>query len=418
MIYTPLSSSDEYILNDFNELILKVKTQNTTSFSKNDIIQILRGKQTKRLFRLFALNYNETIKEDLTDYLLDGGSLSIKNENGQRRSLSIKVDNSNGFWKPSPVYGYLWKGQKFRLDIGIKDYNYELWKQAGIFVLNDFSIPHGEDNTMTLEMLDKFASIDGTIGGKLIDALTFGRGYKIYDVIKNLLESDRMKGVPYDTKPFEFPIKYKNSIIPYTINKEGGGNESIGSFIIELAESLSLEVYYNEYGNLVFVDSDDIINANNKTPIWKYENYGTEYSSPTLKVDLPKVENVIIVEGANINGMLMDARVENTNPASPTNIYMLEPNVYKVQDENIASTDLAYKRGEYELFKRSLIPLSLSFSSVFLPHLDVDNIISISDDFYSLTEESFIIDNLEIPISYDSNITITATNIKEVALVG
>ena len=130
----------------------------------------------------------------------------------------------------------------------------------------------------------------------------------------------------------------------------------------------------------------DVINVNDKTPIWRYRKGDYIYKEPDLKVELSKVENVIVVEGANINGMLMDATVQNTNPASPTNIYLLEPNVYRIQDENIASVSLAQKRGEYELFKRSLLPLSLSFKSSFLPHLDVDNIVTIFDDSYPFNE--------------------------------
>lgn len=417
MAYIKLSSSDNYVLRDFNDLLIKARSYDSTLFDTDELADILQSKQCVPTFRLYALNYDETIKEDLSDFLLDGGTLNIKNENGRRYTLSLKVNNETGFWKPSPVHGYLWKGQKFRFDIGLRSSNYEFWKQRGVFVLNDFSIPGGDDKTLSLELLDKFASIDGTIGGKLISPFTFGRGYIIYDVIKNLLESDRINGLPYDPKPFEFPPNYMTRTIPYTINKDGGGGESIGSFIIELAESLSLEVYYNEYGNLVFIDSDDVINVNDKTPIWRYRKGDYIYKEPDLRVELSKVENVVIVEGANINGMLMDATVQNTNPASPTNIYLLEPNVYRIQDENIASVSLAQKRGEYELFKRSLLPLSLSFKSSFLPHLDVDNIVTIFDDSYPFNEARFLINEISIPISFNSDMTITATNTKEVALI-
>ena len=53
-------------------------------------------------FNFYFLYSDETIRQDLTPYLLEGGQLTINNENGVRRKLNIELSNRE-HWKPSPV---------------------------------------------------------------------------------------------------------------------------------------------------------------------------------------------------------------------------------------------------------------------------------------------------------------------------
>ena len=137
-----------------------------------------------------------------------------------------------------------------------------------------------------------------------------------------------------------------------------------------------------------------------------------------MKIDLQKVENVIEIEGANINGDIVNVRVENTNPKSPTNITMFEPTLCKIVDENISSIGSAYLRANYELFKRSLLPISLNFSTVLIPTLDVNNVVTIYDTYCGLIDTDFLINSISIPISNVVKVSMTISNLEEVAFSG
>jgi hypothetical protein len=142
-----------------------------------------------------------------------------------------------------------------------------------------------------------------------------------------------------------------------------------------------------------------------------------DISEIKVSVNPQDVYNIVVVEGANINGVLMDATAKNTNIKSPTNIAVWEPKTFRIHDENIPSFDLAQKRADYELFKKSLLQFDISFDTIFLPHLDVNQVVTITSDFLNFNKTRCLITNISIPLSYKSQYSITAKNIEEVGLI-
>ena len=72
----------------------------------------------------------------------------------------------------------------------------------------------------------------------------------------------------------------------------------------------------------------------------------------------------------------------NTNPQSPTRVSIIGTKRYYLEDSNIYSTDLALQRAEYELNKLSILQNTINIKSSFMIHLDVNNCISITDDYF------------------------------------
>ena len=381
-----------------------------------EIVRAVKSRNIHPVFKLYLLNYDETIKEDVSDYLLDGGSMTVTFQNGIRRNMNVTLDNSSKIWNPNPQSGYLWADSKFRLDIGVLVEGGELWYQAGIFVPNDPSLSNTPDGkTVSLQLSDKFASLDGSAGGKLSSTTEIPVGSNIKDAYSGLLTSNRVRNTPYDVKPLRFPRRYLDEATAYTITKTD--ETTIGEIGIELAEMLSCDIFYDNFGYLCFKEGDYTLETSDSEIVWEFDENDMEYIDDSIDVTLSEVHNVVTVIGANINGDLVSYTAQNKNPKSPTNIWSLEPNTLRITDENIYSDDLARQRAEYELFKQGLLPLSFKARCTFLPHLDVDKIVKVSNDFYGFKDTPFLIQSIDIPLSQsDNDITLTMLNISEVTL--
>ena len=128
--------------------------------------KILRYPLAQRTFRLFLLHENETIKQDITPYVLIDGSLDKTYQQGQTRSMSINLINSNNIWNPSPIRGHLFANSKFKLQMGVILQDKVYWVDEGIFVCQDPELDNADANkTVSVELFDKFALLDGTIMG-------------------------------------------------------------------------------------------------------------------------------------------------------------------------------------------------------------------------------------------------------------
>lgn len=409
-----LESSYRYLLESAG-LNLVVYDPNAT---KQDIyaemVSVIKSRMVHPVFKLYLLNYDESIKEDVTSYLLNGGNVSISFQNGIRRNANIVLDNTDKKWNPNPTSGFLWKDSKFRIDMGIKLSNGEVWYQCGIFVPNDPSLSNQENSkVVSLQLSDKFATLDGSLGGKIINTTTIPVGSNIKEAYSSLMAQDRMANVPYEIKPLRFPPKYIEEKTAYTITKTD--ETTIGEIGIELAEMLSCDTFYDNYGYPVFEEGNYNLNITDRDVLWDFDERDMECLGSSIDVNLSKVHNVVTVIGANINGDLVSYTAQNENPKSPSNIWTLEPNPLRIKDENIYSDDLAKQRAEYELFKQGLLPLSFNFKCTFMPHLDVNKIVYVSNDFYGFKNQPFLINSINIPISETENdISLTMSNINEV----
>ena len=124
MMYNYLTDNLLNYLKESQGLYLKVyNTSINTRDLFKEMTKAIKSRLVRPLYRIYLLNYDESIKEDISSDLLDGGNISITRQNGIRINANINLDNSKGKWNPSPVSGYLWKDSKFRIDIG-KWYHY------------------------------------------------------------------------------------------------------------------------------------------------------------------------------------------------------------------------------------------------------------------------------------------------------
>ena len=377
-------------------------------------ISLVRSQAIRPRFRLSLLYDNENFRKDITEYLIDGsGSLQIQYGQGRRRSINFTLDNSNGIFTPNGINSDIWVNSKFKLELGMETPSGDIvWNSAGIFVIGTpQAMRQNAQHTIDIQCYDKFALLDGTLGGTLEATYQINANQRIYNVIVDTLLQDNGNGLPIDSKPVLFDTTVTQEKTKYTVSKSA--NESYGDMLIELANMISCDIYYNEEGNLVVQSGIKDISQVNKPTLWTYKDTEYEYVSGHIHYDFTKVRNRVTVVGCNVNsddGVFV-AVAENTNPRSSTRIEIVGIKNYYLEDNNIYSQSLAQDRADYELNKLAIVQQTVEIKSTFMIHLDVNNCVALDDDFFDYFDERFIIQSISIPISTHSDITIECTNI-------
>lgn len=377
--------------------------------------EAVKEKIIKPRFKLSLLRQNEFIQEEIIDDIIDGsGTLSINYQQGQRRSLNFSLRNTDGKWTPDPNTNHLWVGSKFKLELGLMVNETDTyWSPNGVFVISDPTVTHlNSDKQVSIQCYDKFSLLDGTLGGNTEGTYIINVGTNIKQAVKDILMLDNGNGYPIDIQPLIFDSNYQNEVTAYTITKSP--NSTLGDMIIELANMISCDVYYNENGNLIFQSGiSDIANIKKPT-LWSFKENELEYLSSNLSFNFSKVKNRVIVIGGNVNSTIIYSAVaENKNAKSPTKIQKIGIKNAYIEDSSIYTQQLAQDRANYELNKISIVQLSSNLQSSYMTHLDVNNCIEISDEFLGFKNDRFIIQSLNIPISTGSVIEITCSNISE-----
>ena len=383
--------------------------------SFKEMEKALRYPIAQRTFRIFLLHEDETIKQDITPFVLLDGSLEKTYQQGQTRSMSITLINANNIWNPSPVKGQLFANSKFKIQMGVRVGNIDYWTDEGIFVCQDPDLSNQDANkTVSIELFDKFALLDGTITGIIETDFEIPLGTNIYKALRSLLRLPKDNlGNPYDAQRIVFPLKYMNEKVPYTIQKTA--NNNIGEIIIDLANCLSCDVFYDETGHLTFRDVLDDLDYHNRNSVWNFQD--NEFINVRRKDNWSKIKNRYIVIGSNINGAQCKGIAENINASSPYNVngnFGVRPEI--IEDSLIYSNTYCEQRARYELKKNQMRNTSISFDCIFIPHISPNDLVRWSFEDYNYVNQKFIVDSVSIPLHPKERMGLTITNLDELPL--
>ena len=156
--------------------------------------------------------------------------------------------------------------------------------------------------------------------------------------------------------------------------------------------------------------------------MWRYTDKEYQFSDSQLHINFADVYNKVMVVGSNINGYICKYTAENTNPASPTSTDKNPIRFKYISDSNIYNDDLCKTRAEYELQRQSLLSTPLSFRSIYIPFLTVNDIVTYTDksiryhnDTEMFNDENLLITGISIQ---NGEMNIEAKNIKELPFYG
>ena len=381
----------------------------SSSVSMSYLIDVLKRPVYKPRFRLFVLNPDETINYEIPqeDIIINSGNFTENYQNGQRKSVNINLVNIDGKYTPS--INTIWVHNRFRFDVGLEFDGQVYWFPRGIYVLGNPSASRQDsDKQVALTLVDKFAVLEGKAG--ILEATyEIPVDSDIEQAIIGILTLDNGSGAPIDLKPIIYDRAFKGLKMPYTLSKDAGS--TLGEMLLEIGTILNAEVYYNSQGNLCFININETTLDVQKASLWDYEDTERDYYNATANYDFENAVNEVHVVGDNINNEIFSAMAKNNNPASPLCVQRIGRRIEYINDSNIYSDDLAQQRADYELRKFGILKTTMSVNVSFNPLLFVNNLITITDQYYNIQRERFLIQSISYSIGEQCQMSISCSNI-------
>lgn len=423
-------------------------------------IEALKSSIVRPVFKVELMDFKENVIGEIIQDISseDNGSISINYQQGVRRSCSLTLINARDNLKLNKNFrakylfneNDLWLNTKFKVYTGLKistfntkaqnllykektlgnnasniiykeegfDLAYQndsltkivdtYWFSQGIFVLTNPSVLRDmSKQTLTIEGVDKF----GVFGSEV----NFTQTDDVY-----LIEAESEVGkvvqsictMLSDPKQPLIDSSLVNQRLPHEIKKSP--ESYFGDILIEIANMFAADIYYDTDGRLHFEKGNELEGFDNFPNIWEYSDKETEYFSPQLSPDFTSVYNVVKVVGNHSDYNTFVYIAENNDPRSSLRIDLIGRRVLYVESSVCTTLERTKDYAEYMLNKKSRMALNLSFQSSYMPHLDVNQAISITDEYFDYVNERFIIQSLSIPISTKNLMDIDCTNIANI----
>ena len=373
----------------------------------------------------FALDDNPLHRKNKT--FIAEGQLSVNLQNGQRRTVTITLDNTNEEF--SYQYGKLWFGQEIALDEGLMlDDDTPYYLQQGVFLINTPTNrvdPRG--NTMELNLVDKWANLDGTLRGTLEGTYEVNAGSNIFTPIAALLAEDRGNGIPLDRVTPIFTNYYNGMTqtlsdgtvayltnAPYTLTVEGG--QSKADVILGLTGMVNAWVGYDPSGALRVDPSQDDISDATKPISWTFGTDETTLLGMTYEVRKTEIYNDVIVVGANLEDFTQPkARATKYDPSSDTNVNLIGKITYREDQSGYATQTQCEDLAVWKLKRMSALQKAVTISCSQLMHIRENELVEIRrTDKVGSPVERHLIQGFSRPLVGSNQMTINAVSVVDV----
>lgn len=367
------------------------------------------------MYRVELLDHYEHVLGDITDNISadNSGSISINYQQGVRRTCTFTLFDNDGEFIPR-VDGNLWINKKFKLYVGLKDiYTDDIyWFSQGIYCLIDPVIDR-ESKTVTINGVDKYGFLGSETGYNQITVThVIDRNVLIKDAIEDTLMTDMGNGTVIDATSPIIDNNLWTQRMPYELSKAPASY--LSDIFIELGNIMGADTYYDADGHMKYDVGTEDMSYSFKDSIWDFSDITPEYMSPSLQFTTTSVVNSVTIVGNNSNTEeFWTYTAENHNPLSPVSIENIGIKAYYEESTSVYDDSTAKDYAEYVLNQKSILQQAMSFSCPLIPHLDVNEIITITDSFYGFEEQRFIVQSITMPLDASTSMQITASNISD-----
>ena len=368
-------------------------------------------------------SYETVIGEIIKDLSITAaGQININYQQLTRRSCSITLINVDGKYNPNQNR-WFWINRKFKLWIGMQSHEDIYWFSQGVYYATSVN---GDGHTISVEGVDKGGALDGTLKLNMLEVQHIIEvGDTISMLIKNTLGMNDGVQIVDARKPL-----IDNFFDGQTIQQEISlnANEYLGTLFTNICDSYGADIWYDGDGrmNVWRKPAENYVDGYEKLPvIYHFDDTNANYSQSTINYDYDVVNAVTVFTNANVDTSTegyedfenVSYTAYNRNPKSPINIRAI--GVRRMEDAEINYIDTLDKQqmtercrqyANYLLLKESLLQNSISFSSIIVPHLDVNNVVRITDKAKGIDGEKFVVQSITIPLSADE-MQIEATSI-------
>lgn len=364
---------------------------------------------------------------------LSNGELHCNLQNGQRRTASVTLSNVDQRFDYN--INSLWFGQEVALDEGMVLQNgQEIYFQQGIFLLET---PKDElrptERTITYNLVDKWANLDGTLYGNLEGTYEVEEGTNIFQPITSLLSEDRGNGQKVDNITPIYTDYYngKKQIIPgpnggtevlmtntpYTLRIEGESG-TIAEVVLGLMEMLNTWVGYDNTGALRVDPSQDDLLDTAKPVAWQFKLEDFSFLGATYTIKNTEVYNDYIVVGEQLDDYTQPyGRATNTNPQSDTNVQTIGRKTFREQRAGFATNTQCQDLANWMLKRSSILQKSISISCSQILHINENELIEIvRTDKPGSPVERHLVMGFSRPLNGTEQMTIDAVSVNDLIL--
>ena len=369
----------------------------------------------------FALDNNPNNENSRA--FISSGNLSVNLQNGARRSASVTLSNVDDAFSYS--VNKVWFGQQIALDEGmILSDGSEFYIQQRTFLPDSpqETVEPGQ-RTMTYSLVDKWAMLDGTLGGALDGTYVVEYGTNIFSPISALLAEDQGNGIPFDSVTPIYTNYYNNltqtlpdgssvSLVdaPYTLSVDAGG--SIADVILGLAAMLNAWVGYDSSGALRIDPSQDDIADSTKAILWQFSQNEAQLLGMSYTTQNQNVHNDYIVVGEQLDGYAQPkGRAQNLDPASDTNINLIGRKTVWETAAGFATDTQCQDLAVWKLKRASILQKTVSISCSQIFHIEENSLVEIvRTDKPGAPVERHLIQGFSRPLASSGKMTIDAVS--------
>ena len=352
---------------------------------------------------------DEQPKSIITQKVINNScNYNISFNNGVRRTCSFDLVNNNN--ELTATFSTLSLGNKFKLKVGYRINNKDYLFPAGVYTFNDPTLLSNLSNkTISLSGVDKWSLLDGTVSGGLEATYNAQKGSKLGEVIKDTLA---LNIVNDSIQPYIDETIY-NFELTYDIVKEVGSYAA--DILLDVALNANANIFYDAEGRLNVIpmeyDAD-------KASIFDFRNDRINYIDGSKLFPNSEIYNYVFVVADNLQNELAPimAYAENNNPTDPNSIINLGIRKVKQITDYVKGIDTqakAQERVNYELKLATAMQSAVTFNSLAIPHLDVNQVITITDPYLASDNERFLIMGLQYNVGSDFTMSVNATKAKE-----
>lgn len=373
------------------------------SLTYNDYLEYIKQNIRRPVYKIELLNsIDETPYETIEDVVVnDSGSLSISLNEGVRRTCNLNLINKNN--KFNQYFDNLSIGSKFRLHLGDIINGVTYYFEQGVFIFDDPTILSQTSNlTVEISGTDKWSMLNGVNGGILDGTYTIPSGTLVGKLIKDTLN---LQIVNDPISPL-IDVSLQSVTTTYDITKEAGA--SVADIFLEVALNISAYIYYDEIGRLVLkpVEYDDF-----KGSVYNFTRDDYNYLGASKKYSYSEIFNSVLVIADNTNTDLPPIKSEAinndlTDANSVPNVGFKKTKLITDYTKGITTLKLAQERVAWELKKVKAKQSIVSMTCLPLYNLDVNQIITISDNKLSSDRERFLINSISMPIGTSGSATL------------
>lgn len=373
----------------------------------------------------FALDNNP--KNERSTAFIQEGSINCNLQNGKRRTASVTLANVDGEFDYN--VNNLWFGTEIAIDEGlVLSDGTDYYIQQGLFLIEspvERLVPN--QRLVTLNLVDKWANLDGTLFGYLDATYEVAAGTNIYQPIQALLNLDKGNGYPVDKIKPVYTEYYNGKTqettggatvaltdAPYTLRVDAE-NGSYADVILGLAGMVNAWVGYDQTGALRIDPSQDDILDTDKPVLWQFSLEETTFLGAEYTVKNTEVYNDYIVVGELMDDNSQPSgRATNNDPNSDTNVQTIGRKTKKESAPGFATDKQCEDLAVWKLKRATGLQRAVSVSCQQIFHIVENELITlVRTDKPGSPVERHLVMGFSRPLSGKGEMTVSAVSVAD-----